>query len=173
MKWIVFVFIMAPVLSHANDELLLGSLTQHFFNPSGIDSQFSNRMSEDGSLIRNPLVGYRHVETHGLEYDTVSYFGGQNSVGQLMFGAAWSMGLDQGGYRLGVIGGVYMQDSRPFLERGIMPVMMVPYNGWGPTPVLGLEATKTWKINNTTYFLVNGLLTVPFVNVSLGIGWYI
>lgn len=161
----------APSLAIEQDEILLGSLTQHFFNPESIDSQFANRVSSDGSLIRNPMLGYRQVHTKDGIYDAVAYFGGQNSVGEPMFGVAWSIGSDYRGYRLGVLGGIYMQDSSQFLDKGIVPIMMIPYRGWGPTPVLGLEATKTWDLNDTTYFLINSLLTVPFINVSIGLGW--
>ncbi len=168
---LVLTFLAMGAYADDSDEVLGGSLTQHLFNQNGMDSNYANRVSGDGSLIRNPMLGFRQVQTQGLAYQSEVYFGGQNSIGGPMFGAAYSFGLNQDGYRAGLVFGAYMQDTRPMLDRDIVPAMIIPYRGWCPSPIIGVELTKKFPIENNIYFIVNGMLTVPFINASVGVGW--
>jgi hypothetical protein len=155
------------------DEVLTGSLTQHVFNSNGVDRNFSNRINDNG-LISNPLLGYRQLTIHGAEYETETIFGGQNSIGQPMFGYAQSVGLvTTGGLRFGFVYGLYMQDNDKMLQRHVVPVYIIPWPGWGPTPVLGGELTQTLNLSKSSYLMLNVLVTPLLLNGTIGIGWRI
>lgn len=164
-----------PILLHAqtHTEVLGGGLTYHWFNPSGNDINYSNKLDSTGALIHNLMIGYREVDVKGVSYTSRTFFTGQNSIGQPMLGVAWSTGYIVNDTRVGLVGGVYFQDDDKMLERQVEPVMIIPHSGWAPVPVVGVEATHINKLTNRTYILLNVLLTPLFVNGTVGFGWEI
>jgi len=173
MKYL-FILLLLPIVSKAqtSNEILAGSLTQHLFNPGGNDYNYSNRLNNNG-LIDNPMIGYREVSIKGVSYTSTAYFAGDNSIGAPMAGTAWSAGYTYDGYRLGVLAGIYIQDTGVMMDRNETPPMFIPYRGIAPCPLVGVEAIKTFKLSNKTYFILNSVLTPLFINGSIGIGWNI
>lgn len=168
---IVALFVSIPCVATEYHEYLAGGLTYHVFNPNGVADHFEHKVDSTGQLISNPMIGFRRVTITGVEYTSVVYFGGENSIGEAMAGAAYSSGFIVDSWRLGLIAGVYFQDNDKFLDRGIQPIYLIPHPGIGPTPVLGAEVTKTWNVDHDVYILFNSLLSPIILNATVGIGW--
>lgn len=156
-----------------SDEIIGGSLTYHIFDPNSVSLKYSNKIDSTGMLISNPIIGYRQVTTVGIEYSTETVFTGTNSIAEPIVGMLWSSGLTSNNFRLGLAYGFYFQNNSLLLDKRIVPVMIIPYPGWGPTPVIGIEATKIINLSKDYYFMVNGLLTPILINATIGFGWKI
>lgn len=175
MKYLLALLLLfsSVVRAEIADEVLVGSLTYHIFDPGGISKKFSNKVDSTGMLISNPLAGYRQIHTDGNDYFSEMVFAGENSIAEPILGAVWSFGLTSGGFRIGPIVGFYFQDNKKMLDKGILPITLIPYAGWSPAPVIGLELVKTYDLNKKCYFLLNGLITPILLNASIGVGWRI
>lgn len=173
---VLFLILLLSSKAHAEDhyrEVLAGGLTYHVFDPDNVSEVNSNKISKDGRLIANPLLGYRSVDTDGLDYTSMLSFVGVNSINQPIFGAAASIGIAGDFGRIGFIGGAYMQDNRKFLDKGVQPFTLIPGSGWGPTPLLGVEYIHKIDLSNKTYLMLNTLISPIILNASIGIGWRI
>lgn len=169
------IFLFSLLMSFANatnyNEVIGGSLTYHIFDPNDQGLNYSNRVDSTGALIQNPLLGYRQVHQSGSEYTSQTVFTGQNSIGQPMFGMAYSSGFTTGTFRFGTVAGFYFQDADAMLKRNVTPIYIIPHPGWCPSPVLGLEFIKTVEFSNDRYLILNGLVTPILLNATVGIGW--
>jgi len=173
MRALLALILLLPIMGRAEGarEIIGGSLTYHIFNINGSDERYSNKLSNDGRLIDNALLGYRDVEIKGVSYTAITYFTGTNSVAEPIFGAAYSAGYAYDDYRVGIIAGAYMQDNNKFFERNLTPVMIIPSNGWAPSPVIGIETSKIVNISDKTYFLMNMIFTPTLINGTVGVGF--
>lgn len=152
-------------------EAMAGALTQHFIVPDGASKQFDNRVSEDGSLIANPMLAVRSLELGDYGYTSKSIFAGQNSIGELMGGIGASTGLRIGRLRSGLAIGGYLQDDQKFRDRGIQPFSLWTGTKIGITPIFGVEFSIDQKLTDHSRASIYTLVT-PAMSVSLiGIGW--
>lgn len=172
MKYLLLVFLSSNCFAVNYNEVVGGSLTYHIFDPNDEGTNYSNRIDSIG-LIRNPLMGYRQVHQTGYEYTAQTVFTGQNSIGQPIFGMAYSSGFANGSFRFGTVAGFYFQDSDAMNKRNVTPVYIIPHPGWCPSPVLGLEFIKTFELTEDKYLIFNGLVTPLLLNATVGIGWKI
>lgn len=173
MKAFLF-FLLFSFCAHAEsfDEALGGSLTYHVFSPPSFSEKYNYKLADNGSLIGNPLIGYRRVTIEKDEYVTKTILTGYNSIAEPIIGLMWSMGFTHGGFRSGIVYGFYFQDNSKMADKGI-GIFALPQNGWAPIPVLGLELTQTFDISKNSYLLLNGLVGPILINATLGIGWRI
>lgn len=157
---------------HADqNEVLFGALTQHFTNFGGVSNKFDNKVSRDGTLIANPMVGWRIIQDEGLVYTSSTLFGGENSIGEFMGGVAASTGIIVDHLRLGVAAGGYVQDDQKFRDRGITP-FSVPLGGqFGLAPVVGVELQIRVPIERSLYLTSYTLVTPILSTTTIGFGW--
>lgn len=166
MRLIFWLIVLAPVMSHAKnyDEVLVGGLTYHLYGGQG-QTQFSNKLTSDGALIANPLAAYRQVikDDEGF-YKAETVFAGANSLAEPMFGYAYSGGASWGTGRVGLLAGLYLQDNSKYLDKGMIPPMLIPHGCWGPVPVVGIEVVN--DVSSSVF--VDTLITPIFLNLSFG-----
>lgn len=172
-KWLATLLFIPGVLFAENnsEEFLMGSLTYHFFN-FGSGEKFSNKLDSNGTLITNPLLGYRNVIfDEPNNYYSWTIFGGQNSIGQPMGGGAFSMGVGNRSGRFGLVAGGYLQDNTKFYDRGLT-VLNVPIGDHlAIAPVVGWELALNFDLSPRCYWTFYNLLTPALYTSALGIGW--
>lgn len=147
-------------------ELLMGGLTLHHTNYQKVNRHNSNKITPDGRLIANPLVGLRGVCSHP-EKDV--FFGpllfvGKNSIDEPIAGGGISLGFEiTPTTRAAALFAFYGQNNAKFRSRGVHPFSIYEVNATGIVPVHGIEVV--WG-------------KAPFVNVlvspaisNVGIGW--
>lgn len=161
----------STVHAQQSDEVLAGALTQHFTNFGGVSSRFSNKISADGTLIANPMLGWRIVDTQGLVYTSSMIFGGENSIGEMMGGVAISGGVKVDYVRIGLVGGGYLQDDQKFRDRDITPFSVPVGNRLGIAPVAGVEISIDMPIDSRTYVTVYTVITPILSTTTIGFGW--
>lgn len=153
------------------NEVMLGALTQHFTNFNGVSSRFDNKVSKDGTLIANPMAAWRIVQDQGLVYTSSAVFGGENSIGELMGGAAASTGVIVDHLRLGVAIGGYFQDNQKFRDRDIAPFGLNLGDRLGLCPIAGVELSIDVPLDHDTYLTIYTLITPILSTTTVGFGW--
>lgn len=147
----------------ASIETTMGGLTYHLWNPQGINSEFSNKISGDGSLIFTGLLGIGVVDEHY----TYRVFIGQNSIGEQMFGSMVSYTWEMGRFRAGPVFGFYDQDDGKFLKKGIQPFSL----GFGIVPIIGAEVSaKVYEFDDNKYIKLNTIVTPVILNETISFG---
>lgn len=170
-KYLLFILLFSSIAKADSYEIMMGSLTYHIFNPRNVGKRYSNKINDTGTLISNPLIGYRQVTTEGNAYSATMLFTGNNSIAEPIIGAAYSLGLTKNTTRIGLVGGLYLQDNGKMHDKGIGIMTPILRNSWGPIPIIGIEATETFDISKNKYILINGLITPILFNATTGIGW--
>lgn len=168
-----FLFLPIAGLAQSSDEILMGSLTYHFF--SDVSDRFDNKLDSNGTWIANPMAAFRRIN-YDNEHSFWSWtlFAGENSIGEGMGGGVLSMGIGNNKRRLGIVGGAYLQDPTKFADRGIMTFGNVSINrNVALVPAVGWELAFNWDLTKRTYITFYNLLTPAFYTNSLGIGWRI
>lgn len=146
--------------------LLLGLVTVHLYNPSQVGAGYKGQVGEDGTVIYNPIVGYRQeFRPRPHMYLTRSVFGGLNSVHSPMVGGALSAGVHSDQHHIGFIHGFYLQDNNKFRERDIEPFSAMEFGSVGIVPVVGIEHQYEFKRDWYSNAVVSPLL------INLGLGW--
>lgn len=158
---LLFPFLASASPSH---EVLAGGLTYHLYGGQG-QKQFSNKITTDGALISNPLWAYRQavVDNEGF-YVSETVFTGVNSLAEPLLGYAYSSGGTWSSGRVGLLAGAYLQDNSKYLDKGLIPPMIIPHDGWGPVPVIGVEIVKS--VYESVF--INTLISPVLLNFSLG-----
>lgn len=175
-KWIIllcstYVLLSSTVHAQESNEVLAGSLTQHFTNFGGVSSKFNNKISADGTLIANPMLGWRIVKTEGLVYTSSTVFGGENSIGELMGGVSASAGVKVDHARIGLVAGGYLQDDQKFRDRDIAPFSVPIGNRLGLAPVAGVELSLDIPLEHETYLTVYTVISPILSTTTIGFGW--
>ena len=156
-------------LAHADVEVVGGSLTYHILD-EGTSTSYSNRLSKDGRLINNPLLGIAVTTHDGVFFDTYMAFAGQNSVAAPMFGGLYEEGLELHHFQTGVGIGGYSQESRPFTDRNIHSFRITNIQGMDLVPVLGIVLNYKIMLYNNAYLKLNNLISPILTNSTLSVG---
>lgn len=166
-----YVLLSGTVHAEESNEVLVGSLTQHFTNFGGVSEKFNNKVSADGTLIANPMVAWRIIQYEGLIYTSSALFGGENSIGELMGGVAASTGFRVDHVRLGLAVGGYLQNEQKFRDRDISDISVPIGSTLGFAPIAGVEVSIDIPIEKSVYGTIYTLITPILSTTTLGIGW--
>lgn len=172
-KYLLALFLITPaaLADEESSEILMGSLTTHWFT-FGASEHFSNKLTDSGNLIFNPMIGYRRVIFDSPNsYHSWLIFGGENSIGEAMEGGAASVGIGDKYLRIGMIAGTYLQDEQKFYDRGIQTIGVQVHDTMVLTPIIGLEVVYNIDLSPRTYFTINSLLAPTLYTAAVGIGW--
>ncbi len=161
----------AKVGATESREFILGSMTYHFTNFDSVSEKFDNKISKDGTLIANPMGGYRLLSAENGEYTSKVAFAGENSIGELMVGGGGSMGLISGSWAFGAFAGGYVQDHKKFTDRGISPFGLPLFGRFGMIPLIALEISYEKRLTEKTYVKAYTLITPALSSSMLGIGF--
>lgn len=151
-------------------EVLGGSITEHLENANGAASYNAHKLSGDGRLIANPMMGLRLMKENDRRYDAYTVFGGQNSPGFAMGGTTVSTGWKFSGFYAGLVGGFYLQSDSKFLATGEIPFKWFKVNGTDFVPVFGCEINYKVDLTDKVYVKVNNLITPILTNSSVSVG---
>jgi hypothetical protein len=164
MKYLlIFLFSMS---AYSETSFLAGSITYHFLDYANTNEQFSNKIGYGGSLIANPLFAYRQTEYEENEtYSALMLFGGENSIGNPMGGAALSIGLHDESWKVGFIAGSYLQNDQQFADKNIDNLDVHLGNVVGLAVIIGMEFL--YNIPGTSLFLYD-VITPTLTTLSLG-----
>ena len=91
--------------------------------------------------------------------------GGLNSIHEPIVGAYIASGIKLKRQKLGLVGGMYLQDDKKFNERGIIPFSFKQSGGIGIVPIVGGE----YQYRLTKSVFVNTLVTPVITNVGIGL----
>lgn len=153
-------------LASAEMELAVGALTYHLINPQNASTAFKTRLSPDGALIANPIIGFRIVTRPRFStYHAHTPFLGLNSLGRPMAGYVASAGSDTAYGRFGLVMGGYMQDNRQFYAHDIQPPSWIQSGGFGLVVLGGLEYYTTGK--KFLHLLLTPALTCASIGYKL------
>lgn len=102
---------LAAVKQRSETVVVYGAATYHLIGTHRSDTEyFRNRWSKDGRLIGSPVHAIEHYWFDSEGYSSWKVFGGQNSVGAGIGGAAMSTGFNGDKSRLGMVLGLYSTD---------------------------------------------------------------
>lgn len=163
--------------SHADLEVIGGGLTYHLID-NGAAPMFSNKLSSDGRLIANPIVGLAYTQHQGLIFNTYTVFGGANSVGKSMAGGLYSEGLETeivnnrtiDHFQFGWAIGGYEQQSHYYTDLGINSFRFVNVNGVDLVPVVGIVLNYQVNLNRDYYLKLNNLVSPVLLNSTVSFG---
>jgi len=161
-----------PIFAQAqnSNELLVGSLTYHLYGMES--SEFANKLNPSGDFIANPMIGFRQTTFDATNsYESWAAFGGENSIGDGMLGAAMSAGIGDKTLRLGLIAGTYLQNNSQFYDKGLTMVGAPVSSTMELTPLLGFEFVYNIDLTPRTYFTINQILSPWLYTAAVGIGW--
>jgi hypothetical protein len=172
-SWLLPLLLMSSVVWAEEDkEILIGSLTYHFYMVDGQGSNFANKLDPNGNWIANPLLGYRETKFVDADsYYSFMGFGGQNSIGQPMAGGAASMGIGDKNLRMGLIAGGYFEDNTKFYNVGLNDLSVPVAAHLGLTPIIGWELAINFDLSSRTYITIYNVLTPALYTSAVGIGW--
>lgn len=152
-------------------EVLGGGITYHVIDPGSNDAHFAHIISNDNRLIANPMFGLTLGEHDDRIFQSGTIFGGENSIGNSMFGGIYERGYQVGNWQLGLAVGAYEQNDNQYREKGIEPFRLTEVNGTGIVPVLG--AAINYKINFSEQFYIklNNVISPVITNSTISFGW--
>lgn len=156
--------------SNAQLEITGGSFTYHLINP-GDATLFSNKVSKDGKLIANPILGLQIITETGTEYTSMGGFVGQNSVGDDILGFKASRGVKYGHWYLGLVAGAYEQSSEGFYDKHLIPFQVAKVGDVGIVPILGVEASYRINLSQKYYVKLNNLISPVITNTTISFGF--
>lgn len=165
---LMFALLSSPVLASDSAELIGGGLTYHL--TSGGAKYFDHKLSTDGRLINNPMLGARLLQENDLHYTAETLYGGENSVGFPMGGAMFSTGWKVGGFYLGGVLGTYLQNDDQVRAAHVIPFKLFEVGSMGVVPVFGIEANYRINLNDRLYLKLNNLISPVLTNTSLSAG---
>lgn len=172
-SYIILSILFSSLLVRAEDrnlELMMGSITYHLINFGDVPKNFTNKLSSDGRLISNFLIGVQLIREDQVYYDSIGVFTGQNSIGDTIGGVKWSSGIHYNKLYIGGVLGAYVQDNRKFEHDGIRPFYIDEVNGTGVVPVVGVEVNYKINLSNKTYIKFNNIISPLLTNSSLSLG---
>lgn len=174
MSWYIGLYsiLLMSVLAHADSEqLILGGVTYHVINQENEARKFSNKLSNDGTLILTPTIGYS--KTKDLPYDeyaSQTLFLVLDSVGQPASGGLFQWGYVLGRWRLGLVLGAYAQNDWEFHHRGIAPFECLELGNIGLVPVGGGAINYRVPLRGKSFFEFNNIITPVITSHVVSIG---
>jgi hypothetical protein len=141
-----------------------GSITQHFWYNKHMGHLYEGRINNNG-LIFNYVNTISYTDE---EYKRTVFFG-DNSIRQPMLGFKMTKWVYKTSFvEVGPMIGTYWQDPYPFLEKGIMPLQILP----GFSPIIGAEFNiKLFDLGTGGRIMLNNNIT-PFLSthgIELGV----
>jgi hypothetical protein len=149
-------------------EIIGGSLTYHLLG-NDFDSN-SNKVSNDGRLIANPLFGLQYTTENNAYYESMALFSGDNSVGTQILGVKAAKGIKIGNLYLGLALGAYEQDDTEFNNRGIIPFEIGRLGTTGIVPVFGAEVNYKIVSYKDVFVKINNIISPVLTNTTLSVG---
>lgn len=158
------------VKAQDNIELMLGSITYHPLDIDYLSRNYSNKLSQDGRLIANFLIGSTLLWEDASQYESLSFYGGQNSLGSPMAGFKVAQGAKVGNFYMGMFAGAYVQNDQEFTNLGIKPFRVVDINGTGVIPLGGIESSYKIPLVDDKYIKLNVNFSLSVVVMSFSYG---
>lgn len=170
-KLLLFLFLISCTTqaSTSSFEAIGGSITYHVIDNTG-SSQYQNKLSSDGRLIFNDLLGIRYISQDSYTYWSTSAFTGSNSIDSYITGAILSYGLTNRNLYIGTVLGGYVQDDDAFRNHGIDPYRMTEFGNTGLVPIIGIEINYKIDFTSKYYLKINNILSPVILNTSLSLG---
>ena len=150
-------------------ELVGGGLTYHIMVPIR-SRNFSNKVSEDGRLIDNPIIGIQRVVESRDYYTSLGAFTGANSVGDTILGMKYSTGARIEHWYLGIVLGAYEQPTHTFYDRNIVPFQLAKIGDVGIVPVVGWEVNYRINLSRSYYLKLNNIVSPMITNTTISVG---
>ena len=164
MKYIIFILLLSTYSWANSIEFLTGGITYHLFNDPSVSQNYVTKLSGDGALIYNPLYGIRYTVDDKMFYNSYSFFGGENSIGQNMGGGLYSFGVLDSNVQLGFALGAYLQNGELFNQQ------VDTFTNGNIIPLYGFEFNYKVDLGNKCFIKLNNLLTPLLYNATIGIG---
>ncbi len=165
----IYVLFILLNLAHADVEVIGGGLTYHILD-ADTASSYSNKVSRDGRLIANPMIGVVFTKYEGPMFNSFTVFSGQNSVGAPMFGGLGEAGLEIQHLQVGFAAGLYSQESKPFTDIDIHSFRLLNYRGMDLVPILGLAINYKIPLYKHVYLKLNNIISPILTNTTLSVG---
>lgn len=162
--------LLLTINSVADVEVVGGSLTYHLIDYSNA-VQYSNKLSNDGRLIDNPILGIQYVKESRLTYESIGVFTGENSIGKDILGLKLSTGEKMSNLYLGVVIGAYEQSTKSFRDKNIVPFQVGQVGDVGIVPLVGVELNYKIKVANKIYVKINNVVTPILTNSTISLGF--
>lgn len=174
MKWItllLFVWAFSSGTSYAETkvEVLGGGITYHIMDDGSAQS-YTRKLSLDGRLIFNQMGGLGIVSEDNDVYQSLYFFGGNNSVGKPLQGILSKDGIKIDQWYLGLALGGYVQDDNEFRDAGVQPFRLTEIGSTGIVPIVGLAIDYKWDISNRYYLKLNNIISPNITNTSMALG---
>ena len=148
-------------------ETIFGSYTYHYVGDKTAAKHYDNKVSSDGNLISNPMIGVKITDVYKNEYRSLTAFGGENSLGKAMGGVLFSGGdVINNNFRAGPVIGGYFQDQSEFDKLQITN----PANLGDFMPVIGFEANFRFNVYKDYFIGQNNIISLGITNHSLSFG---
>lgn len=159
---------------HADSlEVIGGSLTYHLIDNGG-NIHNRNRVSENGRLIDNPVLGISVTNNPVLGshvFQSFAAFVGENSEGLGMAGGLYETGWELGNFQLGGIVGAYVQDNRAFYKAGEKPFSIAETGIYGIVPLVGAAINYKVSITKAFYLKLSNIITPVIASSTLNLGF--
>jgi hypothetical protein len=158
----VFIFLLLFSLPLDAYEIIGGGLVTHPFSEYDL---FPDN-SPSGFMYRSLYgVGFTTYETP-RNYNTISVFGGKNSIQEPIYGALYGVGNMYGpNFGAGFVYGGYFQDENQFKKYNLTYFTLVP----GFAPILGIELIPRLKLGKNIWLKMNNILTPLMTSHSLSL----
>jgi len=153
------------------DEVVVGSYTYHVVNNGSVSKKYSRKVTDDGRLINNNLLGYRRTDIlgNGSFYISKSVFVGENSITEPIFGGSLSLGQRHHNLFYGGVLGLYIQDYKAYEERGIEP-FSIGRGRMSVVPIFGGELNYQINLGKKYFMKLNNVITPVLTNHSVSFG---
>jgi hypothetical protein len=167
------VLLLSPILGLADSsiEVVGGSLTYHPFDTDHTASYYTDKVSNNGKLIDNPLLGIQYSTEDKDYYKSAALFVGDNSIGQNIAGFKVSEGFKTCNFYVGAVLGAYEQDDSTFSKDGITPFQIAKTGTTGIVPVVGGEVNYKVIVNREMYLKLNNIISPAITNTTLSLGF--
>ncbi len=173
MIWVVVIVVLHgcfSVIANADTEIIGNGLTYHFWD-GGAAKKYSNKVSPDGRLIANPMIGIAVTDHNGFLFRSMTAFSGENSVGGKMFGGMLTEGIEVQNLQVGMALGVYEQQAKDFTDRNINAFRLVNLYGTDVIPLGGIAVNYKFPLGNNWFLKSNNLISPILANTSLSFGY--
>lgn len=170
-KLIFLIFFSLNCLADQSFELMGGGLTYHLMTSSDIAQHFSNKLSPDGRLIDNPLIGINYTMRDKDFFTSFIFFTGQNSFNEAMNGVVIELGDEVDNFQIGWALGFYGENIPDWGAIGSAPFYFAEIGNTGFVPVFGVALNYKIPFNKVTFLKVSNVISPILINSSLSFGW--
>lgn len=152
-------------------EVVIGSLTYHFFDFKSSSHQFENKVSSDGMLISNPMIGYlnhnlkdySNIKTHAFlvfEDSIGSPAGGYFKANSKRYFGLLDVGFFYGGY---------LVNNKEWEKKRVdLPINIEFAGDASIIPIFGLRFSQEMKIDQTLSLRLNATVSPSLITLTLG-----